>query len=147
MLGHFATGVVVVTGVDGDGPAGLTCQSFFSLSLVPPLVAVAPARTSTSWPRIAATGSFCLNVLAADQEPLGWTFATSGSDKFTDVKWSPTATGSPRIEGVLAWLDCSVEAIHDGGDHYLVVGRVHDLGSPGGTPLVFYRGGFGSFVL
>ncbi|MGI8751968.1 MAG: flavin reductase family protein [Acidimicrobiales bacterium] len=145
VLGHFATGVVVVTGAARSGPAGLTCQSFFSLSLDPPLVAVAPSRRSRSWPAIRPSGAFCVNILAATQESLGRAFATSGGDKFAGVGWSPATTGSPRLHDVLAWLDCRMVDAHDGGDHHLVVGRIVDMGTSAGEPLLFYRGGFGTF--
>ncbi len=78
VLGHFASGVVVVTAAGPDGPLGFTCQSFASLSLDPPLVSFAPARTSTTWPRIREAGTFCVNVLADDQEALSVGFARSG---------------------------------------------------------------------
>ena len=97
-----------------------------SLSIDPPYVAVAPARTSTSWPRIARSGSFCVNVLAEDQEDLCRGFAVSGGPKFDGVDWHPApGTGSPVIDGSLAWVDCRVELVHDAGDHELILGRVH----------------------
>lgn len=145
VLGHFASGVTVVTGVDSEGPLGLTCQSFFSLSLDPPLIAIAPANSSVSWPRIEKTGSFCANVLASDQEAIAWAFAASGGDKFAGIGWAPTGTGSPHIHGVLAWIDCEIHQVIDGGDHRLVVGHVRELGSGPGEPLLFYRSGFGTF--
>ena len=146
VLGHFASGVVLVTGMHGDSPAGFTCQSFFSLSLDPPLVALAPSKSSTSWPRVSSTGSICANVLASDQEPLARTFARRSADKFAGVGWSPAANGAPRVHGALAWIDCEVHDVHDAGDHHLVVARVVELESGPGQPLVFYRGGFGSFM-
>jgi 3-hydroxy-9,10-secoandrosta-1,3,5(10)-triene-9,17-dione monooxygenase reductase component len=145
VLGHFASGVAIVAAMSPTGPVGLTCQSFFALSLDPPLVAIAAGRSSTSWPRVAEVGAFCVNVLANDQELVCRGFAVPGADKFSGVRWTPTASGSPRIEGVLAWLDCTVERIDPAGDHYLVIGRVHDLGSSTGDPLLFYRSGFGTF--
>lgn len=145
VLGHFATGVVIVTGAGQGGPAGLTCQSFFALSLDPPLVAVAPARTSRSWPAIHPSGAFCINILAEGQESLGRAFATSGGDKFAGVGWSPAPTGSPRLHDVLAWIDCHLVDAHDGGDHHLIVGRIVDMGITAGEPLLFYRGGYGTF--
>ncbi|HEX6394143.1 MAG TPA: flavin reductase family protein [Acidimicrobiales bacterium] len=145
VLGHFASGVVIVTGMHDDGPAGLTCQSFFSLSLDPPLVAFAPGKSSKSWPKASFTGNLCLNVLAADQEELAWTFADSDADKFSGLGWTPAGHGAPHIEGALAWIDCTVDEIHEAGDHYLVVARVTELESRDGEPLVFFRGGFGTF--
>lgn len=144
-LGHFASGVVVVTGSQDGHPAGLTCQSFFSLSLDPPLVAFAPGKKSTSWPRVSSSGCVCINVLAAEQESLARTFSQSGADKFAGVGWSPTGNGAPRLHGALAWLDCEVEESHEAGDHYLVVARVTELQTGPGEPLLFYRGGFGAF--
>jgi 3-hydroxy-9,10-secoandrosta-1,3,5(10)-triene-9,17-dione monooxygenase reductase component len=131
-------------------PAGLTCQSFFSLSLDPPLVALAPGKSSKSWPKVAGNGRLCANVLSEEQEALARSFADSGADKFSGVGWSAGAGGAPRLHGSLAWVDCDIEEVHEEGDHYLVVARVTEMetaaGHPGsGRPLIFYRGGFGSF--
>ena len=147
VLGHFATGVTVVTAVEDGIPVGFTCQSFTSLSLDPPMVALAPGKSSTSWPRIAQAGAFCVNILADHQEALGRTFALSGGDKFSGVDWAagPVA-GTPVLEGCLAWVECELEAIHDAGDHELVVGLVLATGVGRGRPLVFYRSGFGTFA-
>lgn len=146
VLGHFASGVVLLTGIHEGKPAGLTCQSFFSLSIDPPLVAMSPGRTSTSWPRVASSGNLCVNVLTEDQEALARTFATTGADKFSGVGWTPGANGAPRLNGALAWIECSIEDVREAGDHYLVVARVHDLETGSGQPLLFYRGGFGGFT-
>lgn len=144
VLGHFASGIVVVTAVDGEGPAGLTCQSFASLSLDPPLIMFCPARTSRSWPRIRSAGAFCANILAADHASYSDLFARSGGDKFAGVQWTPAPSGSPILDGVSAWVDCLVENQFDGGDHWIVVGRVIDLGAdPARSPLLYYRGGYG----
>ncbi|MFB7425194.1 flavin reductase family protein [Streptomyces hydrogenans] len=148
VLGHFASGVTLVTTVDGAGPTGFACQSFASLSLDPPLVAFMVARTSTTWPRIAAAGTFCVNILGADQGPLCRAFAVSGADKFAGVEWSPApVTGAPRLPGSPAWIDCAITAVHTGGDHLVVVGRVEALGADDGhaEPLLFHRGRFGRF--
>lgn len=151
VLGHFASGVTVITAPDEDGdgagPAGFACQSFSSLSLDPPLVTFLVARTSTTWPRIGRAGVFCANILAAGQGDLCRAFAVSGADKFAGVEWDPApVTGSPRLLGSLAWIDCSIHAVHTGGDHLIVVGRVNDLGAdPEAEPLLFYRGKFGGF--
>lgn len=145
VLGHFASGVVVVAAVHASRPTGFTCQSFFSLSLDPPLVAFAPGRSSTSWPKVREVGVLCANVLADDQEPLARTFANSGTDKFAGVGWVPGSTGAPRLAGSLAWIECGVDEVHEAGDHWLVVARVVDLEARPGKPLLFYRGGFGGF--
>lgn len=149
VLGTFASGVTIVTATTPDGPVGFTCQSFTSLSLDPPLVALAPARRSTSWPRIAGAGAFCVNILRADQESLSRSFAVSAAereDKFAGVSWRPAPSGAPVIDGVLAWIDCRLLVVHDAGDHELVLGRVTDLDIEGGDPLLFFRGRFGGFV-
>ena len=148
VLGRFCTGVVVVTGTDGETPVGFSAQSFVSLSLDPPLVAVCPARTSSSWPRIRGGGRFCVNVLGAHQRGLCERFARRGSDRFVDVRWRPGITGAPVLEDVLAWIDCDLEAEHEGGDHTIAVGRVRALEVADGEmdPLLFYRGGYGAFT-
>ncbi|MER6529129.1 flavin reductase family protein [Streptomyces sp. NPDC001508] len=148
VLGHFATGVTVITAPAAQGetsPAGFACQSFSSLSLDPPLVAFMVGRTSTTWPRIARAGVFCVNVLAADQGDLCRAFAVSGADKFTDVPHDAApVTGSPRLAGTAAWIDCTIHAVHTGGDHLIVVGRVTTLGTPAQNtpPLLFHCGRF-----
>jgi flavin reductase (DIM6/NTAB) family NADH-FMN oxidoreductase RutF len=151
VLGNFASGVTVITapGGPGDGPAGFACQSFASLSLDPPLVAFMVGRTSTSWPRIARAGVFCVNILGAGQEALCRQFAASGTDKFAGVAWDPSpVTGSPRLGGVPAWIDCTIHAVHTGGDHLIVIGRVERLGSTDAAvePLLFHQGRFGHYV-
>lgn len=156
VMGHFATGVTIVTAIDPetDKPVGFTAQSFLSLSIDPPLVAVSPARTSTSWPRIAAADGLCINILGADQEALCRGFATPSEDKFAGVGWRPSpSTGAPLIDGSLAWIDGRIEASYPGGDHEIVVIAVHDLGDAtsegehSAGPLLFYRAGFGSFSI
>jgi flavin reductase (DIM6/NTAB) family NADH-FMN oxidoreductase RutF len=144
VLGHFASGVTVVTADTADGPLGFTCQSFSSLSLDPPMVAFAPARTSRTWPRLRDIGHFCVNVLAEDQTVLSQTFARSGVDKFAGVPWTRSRNGSPVLEDVVAWIDCELWAEYDGGDHTIVAARVVDLGAdPARRPLLFHRGSYG----
>ncbi len=147
VLGHFATGVTVVTTRDEDGPAGFACQSFASLSLDPPLVVFMVGRTSTTWPRIARAGAFCINILGEEQGLLCRGFAVSGADKFAGVAHRPApVTGSPLLDGVPAWVDCTVQSVHTGGDHLIVVGRIAALGAAeDGAPLLFHRGRFGRF--
>jgi len=148
VLGSFATGVTVVTAPAApgeDAPAGFACQSFSSLSLDPPLIAFMVGRTSTTWPRIARAGVFCVNVLAGHQGGLCRSFAVSGADKFAGVAHDAApVSGSPRLAGVLAWIDCTIHAVHTGGDHLIVVGRVDALGAgdEDGEPLLFHKGRF-----
>lgn len=145
VLGRFATGVAVVTATGEQGPVGLTVQSFASVSLDPPLVLFSIARTARSWPVIERVGTFCVNLLSGNQEPLAVTMASRGTDKFAGVEWSPApGTGSPRIEGCLGYVDCRVDGVYDAGDHVLVLGRVVDLDhSDDDTALLFYRGQYG----
>jgi 3-hydroxy-9,10-secoandrosta-1,3,5(10)-triene-9,17-dione monooxygenase reductase component len=144
VLGHFASGLVVVTAITPDGPAGFTCQSFGSLSLDPPLVSFSPARTSSTWPRIREAGRFCVNVLAEEHDGLSSAFARSGTDKFAGVSWTCTPSGAPLLDGVAAWIDCTLDDEFPGGDHTIVVGRVGALDAdPRRRPLLFHRGGYG----
>jgi 3-hydroxy-9,10-secoandrosta-1,3,5(10)-triene-9,17-dione monooxygenase reductase component len=144
VLGHFATGVTVVTALTDEGPIGFTCQSFSSLSLHPPLVVFAPSRSSRTWPRLRAIGRFCVNVLAEGQDDVSRAFARSGDDKFAGMRWVPSPHGSPVLDDVVAWIDGELTAEHDGGDHTLAVARVLDLGAvPDRRPLLFHRGTYG----
>ena len=144
VLGRFATGVTVVTSATADGLVGMTCQSFSALSLRPPLVMFAPARTSRAWPLIHRAGHFTVNLLAADQEDLSTNFAISKADKFAGVDWTPSEDhGDPRLAGCVGWIDCKVHNVHAEGDHYIVVGRVLSLvEGVSGEPLLFYRSGY-----
>ncbi|MGH3880710.1 MAG: 3-hydroxy-9,10-secoandrosta-1,3,5(10)-triene-9,17-dione monooxygenase reductase subunit [Actinophytocola sp.] len=142
-LGHFCTGVTVVTAMEGAEPVGFACQSFAALSLDPPLVLFCPGRTSRTWPLIERHGSFCVNVLSHDQRDVSTVFGTAGADKFAAASWQPGPSGVPVLDGVLTWLDCAIESVHDGGDHHVVIGRVTTLGPRRDTrPLLFYRGAY-----
>jgi len=148
VLGTFCTGLTVVTSISEAGePLGYTCQSFTSVSLEPPLVAFCPSASSTTWPRIRATGRFCVNVLAGEQRDIALKFAASGGPKFDDVNWRPGPDGLPLIDQALAWIVGTVESETVAGDHTIVVGRVHRLdGVREAEPLVFYRGDIGRYV-
>ena len=148
VLGHFPTGVTVITARAPSGPVGLAVGSFSSVSLEPPLVGFFAGKSSSSWPKIREAGSFCVNILAADQEDVCRVFASRAIDKFAGLGWKPMGSGSPRINDVLAWIDCRIEAVHDAGDHELCIGRVTELGvdvDHEHGPLVFFRGGYGRF--
>lgn len=146
-LGHFCSGIVVVSALNDGVPVGMTCQSFFSLSLDPPLIAFSPAKSSKSYPLIRSSGAFCINILEEAQQALCANFARSGTDKWQQVAWKPGPTGSPVLEGVLAWIDCHLEAEYEAGDHYLVVGRVVGLNSTADNrarPLLYFKGAYSS---
>jgi 3-hydroxy-9,10-secoandrosta-1,3,5(10)-triene-9,17-dione monooxygenase reductase component len=146
VLGNFCTGVVVVTAFDAGEPVGMTCQSFCSLSLDPPLVLFSASHTSTSWPRIRSAGHFAVNILASGQRDVSRVFAVSGSDKFSAVSWSAGLLGAPLLDGCVASIECLLESVHPGGDHDIVVGAVHALREePTQVPLLFFRSGYGRF--
>lgn len=142
VLGHYCTGVAVITAMDGDEPVGFSCQSFQSLSLRPPMVSFAPATTSTTWPRIRRAGAFAANILTTEQDELGRGFAVSGADKFAGVSWRPGRVGAPLLEGALATVECEIAGEVEAGDHVIVLGRVRHLKAGDGSPLLFYRGRF-----
>ena len=148
VLGHFPTGVTVITAHDDDGPVGLTIGSFASVSLDPALVAFFVGKESGSWARIQNAGSFCVNVLGDDQGELGGLMASRAEDKFAGVEWKPAGTGSPMLPDVIAVIDCTLDAVHEGGDHWIVVGRVQSLDTvrSDAAPLLFFKGGYGTFA-
>ncbi len=154
VLGHFPTGVTIVTGMAGERPMGFTIGSFTSVSLDPPLVGFLPQLDSVTWAAMAPSDSFCVNVLSDQQSDLCWQFAKSGTEdrRFEGVEWRPAPTGSPIIERAVAWIDCAVEEVHVMGDHYFVLGRVESLDADADhdglppSPLVFYRGAIGGFA-
>ncbi len=148
VLGHFPTGVTVITAAGAGGPAGMCVGSFASVSLDPPLVAFFAGKSSSSYPAIEAAGHYCVNILGDEQEEEARVFAGKSDDKFAGIGWRPSAaTGAPVLNDVIAWIDCRIETVHEAGDHWIVVGRVLDLevGHESG-PLVFFRGGFGRYT-
>ncbi|HEY1642800.1 MAG TPA: flavin reductase family protein [Streptosporangiaceae bacterium] len=145
-MGHFATGVTVVTSVGSSGePVGTTANAVSSLSLDPPLILVCFDRSSATLEAISAHGAFVINVLAARQQHLSANFAHRGLAAAWDgVRHRRGPTGSPRLAGVLAALECTVEDRLAGGDHEIIVGRVQDVetSATATTPLLFWRGGY-----
>lgn len=143
VLGHLPTGVCVVAGYEDDKPVGLAIGSFFSISLDPPLVGFCAGHSSSTWPKLHASGRFCVNILAHDQEQVSRVFASREADKFATIGWEPSPLGQPRIHGSLAWLDCTIDVVHKAGDHDIVVAAVHglDVGHEK-NPLLFFRGGY-----
>ncbi len=147
-MGHFATGVTVVTSIDADGdPVGTTANAVSSLSLDPPLVLVCFDKSSLTLEAVRSHGAFAVNVLAADQRHLSVNFARRGLAAAWDgVRHRRGPTGSPRLHGVIAVIECTVEHHLPGGDHEIVVGRVREVETGDGTvaPLVFWRGSYTS---
>lgn len=146
VLGHFCTGVAVITAHDRRRPIGFTCQSVTSVSLDPPYISFCPSQNSTSWPSIRQIGTLCVNILAADQKNVCAQFATRGSDKFAGMDWRPGVNGAPALDETLACIEGDVEFEHAAGDHSIVVARVTRLWAhEEREPLLFYRGGYGGF--
>ena len=142
VLGRLPTGVVIVTGDGGSGPCGLVVGSFMSVSVQPPLVAVSPAKTSTSWPAIERGGTFCANVLSGGQQGLAHRFAQHGGDKFADLDWTRApATGSPLLPATAAWIDCRIHDRFEAGDHWIVLGEVLELSVNGDNGALIFHGG------
>ncbi len=145
VLGHFVTGVAVVTAGTPEGPVGFTCQTFGALSLEPTLISFSAVTASNSWPRARDVGVVAVNILSSEQEAIARVFGKPGSDKFAGIGWSPGPGGAPLIEGALAHLEGRIEFVTSQGDHDIVVVSVEYVLSHHGAPLVFYRGGFGGF--
>jgi 3-hydroxy-9,10-secoandrosta-1,3,5(10)-triene-9,17-dione monooxygenase reductase component len=142
-LGHYASGITVITGSDSEGPFGFTCQSFYSVSVDPPLVSFSVSKTSTTYPRVRDTGSFAVNVLAAAQRSISDQFARSGTDKWAGMRWDTTSAGNPVLDETLLWLDCEIWAEHEAGDHRIVIARVRQMSpiaSAPASPLLYFRG-------
>lgn len=148
VMGHFATGVAVVTALDSDGlPVGTTVNAISSVSLEPPLVLVCLDLASVTLRAVGEHGAFAINVLGAEHRHLASGFARRGALKpWHAARHRPGPTGVPRLEGVLAGLECRVEHRLRVGDHEIVVGRVvaAEVGSEHGGPLLFYRGAYSS---
>jgi flavin reductase (DIM6/NTAB) family NADH-FMN oxidoreductase RutF/DNA-binding IclR family transcriptional regulator len=147
VLGHYPTGVCVITTNHAvDGPAGMTVGSFTSVSMEPPLVAFFAMAGSSTFERIAQAGRFCVNVLGRHQEDVCRRFASRTSDKFGGTSHRSSPLGSPILDTVVAWIDCTVADVHQMGDHAAVYGTVHSLAVETRTaPLMFFQGGYGGF--
>ena len=141
-LGCFATGVTVVTCLDGEGePVGLTANSFTALSLDPPLLLVCVAKAAASAEPLTAAEHFAVNVLQTCQQPASITFSTRGEDRFGQTKWGVGEHGSPILGESLSVFECRRHAVHDGGDHLILVGEVIKASfEPGLDPLLYFRG-------
>lgn len=148
VLGHFPTGVTVVTAAGADRPVGVAIGSFVSISLDPPLVGFFLGTNSGSWAPMAEAGHFCVNVLCEDQVELCGVMASKADDKFDGVDHSPApGSGAPVLPDVAAMIDCEIAEVVPAGDHNLIVGRVLALETlRDAPPMVFYKGQYGSFA-
>jgi 3-hydroxy-9,10-secoandrosta-1,3,5(10)-triene-9,17-dione monooxygenase reductase component len=146
ILGHYPTGICAITAVECDAPIGMVVGSFTSVSLDPPLVAFFPDKKSTSWPKIERGQRFCVNVLAEHQRDVCRALSSKAENKFDGVSFRLSAAGLPILENVVAWIDCTLEAVHEAGDHFIAVGRAHSLAvEHPHQPLLFFKGGYGQF--
>lgn len=144
VLGHFATGVTIITATLEGEQVGMSANSFTSVSLDPPLVAFCAAHSSTTYPRIREAGHFCVNVLAEEQADIARLFSVRGVDRFSAISWSASPTGAAIIDGVVAWVDCEIYQEHVAGDHMIVVGHVVACEAYAMRhPLLYFRGSFG----
>ncbi|MGB0749626.1 MAG: flavin reductase family protein [Magnetospiraceae bacterium] len=142
-LGQFTTGIAVVTAMAQDRPVGLTVNSFTSVSLDPPLILVSLGRSTNDLDAYTSSAGFTVNILSEAQRSLSDKFAQKDTDKFAGVTWEPGENGCPVLPGALATIQCEVHSVVDGGDHFLVLGKVvHLAHSEGVDPLVYYRGGY-----
>ena len=142
-MGHFATGVTVITTRDRDGnPWGLTANALTSVSLEPPLILICVDKTADCYACFEESGTFVVNVLAEDQEDVSRRFATKGEAKFDGLGYRRNEDGCAVIEGSIAHLDCRIVQRHDGGDHTIYVGEVAAGDASAEPPLLFFRGGY-----
>ena len=142
VLSHFGSGVTIVTTSDGDKrPAGLTCSSFASVSLDPPLILVCVDHKAQCFPALRESARFAVNILSATQEAVSRRFATSKIiDKFEGVAHTMSDLGLPLLADALAHLECTTVNMHVEGDHTIFIGRVERMGVPGGEPLLYFKG-------
>lgn len=142
-LGHYASGITVITSLIDDNPIGFTCQSFYSVSMNPPLVSFSVMSSSASYPGIRSAGRFAVNILSGEQVGVSNQFARKGTDKWQGVDWQVSPLGNPVIAGSLHWLDCEIHAEHAAGDHLIVVGEVKALNvhnAAATQPLLYFKG-------
>jgi flavin reductase (DIM6/NTAB) family NADH-FMN oxidoreductase RutF len=143
VMGHFATGVTIITTLNKDGQLhGLTANAFTSVSLEPPLLLISVDKKAESYPAFEESKVFTVNILADGQEALSRKFAVSGGNKFEGVAYRRGANGAAVLEGTLAHIECTLYAAYDGGDHSLYLGEIQEAETREGKPLVFYRGGY-----
>lgn len=142
-LGHYASGITVITSLIDDEPLGFTCQSFYSVSMSPPLVSFSVMAKSYSYPKIRQAGRFAVNILSDEQIQISNSFARQGTDKWHGIEWQESPLGNPIIGGSLHWLDCEIHAEHAAGDHLIVIGEVkalHTQADASARPLLYFKG-------
>ena len=142
VVGHYVTGVVVITASSPEGLAGFTCQTFGSLSLEPILVSFAAKSSGESWSRVQRNDVIGINILSSEQEALARVFATTGVNKFDGVGWSAGPAGAPLLGGAIAHLEGRITHRVTQGDHDIVVTTIDFVAAHPGSPLTYYRGGF-----
>ncbi|MGJ3507705.1 flavin reductase family protein [Enemella sp. A6] len=149
VMGHYPTGVAIVTGIATHGePLALVVGTFSSVSLEPPLVSFMPMKTSSTFAKLAECSSICINVLAADQEQICRTIARRKTNKLEGIDWKPSPSGDPILEGVISWVDARITTNVDAGDHWVTLCSVEALAVENPVaPLLFFQGGYGSFVV
>ncbi|MGJ7474453.1 flavin reductase family protein [Pseudomonas fulva] len=148
-LGHYASGITVITTHIDDEPIGFTCQSFYSVSMSPPLVSFSVMSSSASYPKIRQAGRFAVNILSGEQVGLSNQFARRGTDKWQGVEWQQSPLCNPIIAGCLYWLDCEIHAEHQAGDHLIVIGEVRAVKlnkAANAQPLLYFKGEYCSLA-
>ncbi len=143
MLGRFPSGVTVVTTKASDGSdQGMTVSAFCSLSLEPPLILICIEKTASAHPALSTAPGFVVNILAARQEQIARRFSIVDIDRFEGVGFTRSATGYAILDDILGLIECKRFAMHDGGDHTIILGEVESARAETGTPLLYYRGGY-----
>jgi flavin reductase (DIM6/NTAB) family NADH-FMN oxidoreductase RutF len=141
VMGHFATGVTVITTKDRSGkPFGLTANAFSSLSLTPPLVLICVDKTVDCYPCFEESKVFAVNFLSEDQEHLSRRFATKGIEKFEGITSHPGVCGAPLLDGAMGHIECAIVNAYEGGDHTIYVGEIQAAAASGDRPLLFFKG-------
>jgi len=143
VLGRFPSGVTVVTTKDRDGSdEGMTVSAFCSVSLDPPLVLICIEKTASAYIALTTAPGFVVNVLSASQEQIARRFSIIDIDRFEGVGYSRSPNGLAVLDDVLGIIECATFAMHDAGDHTIIVGEVEAARAQNGTPLLYYRGGY-----
>jgi 3-hydroxy-9,10-secoandrosta-1,3,5(10)-triene-9,17-dione monooxygenase reductase component len=145
VMGQFLAGVTIITASNNGTPVGMAVSAFSSLSMDPPLVLFCPQKKSSTWALVDAAGHYAVNILAGEHQHISQQMSSKAEDKFADIGWHTESTGSPVLDEALGWIDCRTEHVYDGGDHWIVVGRILAMGWRDGAPLGYHRGSYGSF--